>query len=269
MIDGQQPAAQSSPRSIGRHQVAATEAETAFSPSNLATSPPKPLRAGPRLPNNHTMDDAAARDSASPPPHYVVNYKLDYEDLDFYEHLGAGRYGSVSRALLRSRNTIVAVKKVESLGQEVNILSQLSHRNIVRFYGVYSHVVQTPASRQLQFGIITEYCDNGSLYDLLKRIRPQLYADQSSLSNGNDSATEAGLSFANIIQWAGDIARGMNYLHSEAPVQIIHRDLKSTNVLLSRDWMCKICDFGSSRTRNRDNSIISVAGTPAWMVSLF
>ena len=159
---------------------------------------------------------------------------------------------------------------MESLGQEVHILSQLSHRNIVRFYGVFSHVLTTPsASKHLQFGIVTEFCENGSLYDLLARIRPQIangdYSSDEEYSGGESEVETGGLEFANILQWATDIARGMNYLHSEAPVQIIHRDLKSTNVLLSRDWMCKICDFGSSRTRNRDNSVMSVAGTPAWM----
>ncbi len=56
--------------------------------------------------------------------------------------------------------------------------------------------------------------------------------------------TEFGLDL--ILQWAKDIALGMNYLHEEALVKIIHRDLKSTNVVISKDMICKLCDFGTS-----------------------
>lgn len=47
-----------------------------------------------------------------------------------------------------------------------------------------------------------------------------------------------------ILSWASDIAAGMQYLHDGAPQRIIHRDLKSMNVLVSNDFVLKICDFG-------------------------
>lgn len=78
---------------------------------------------------------------------------------------------------------------------------------------------------------IEEYADYGSLNEFIKH---------------HDLYEEFGLNL--ILNWAHDIALGMNYLHSEAPMKIIHRDLKSNNVLITgNDLICKICDFGSSR----------------------
>lgn len=59
------------------------------------------------------------------------------------------------------------------------------------------------------------------------------------------------IEFDQMIAWAADIASGMRYLHHEAVVTIIHRDLKSLNILVvemhDQDLVLKICDFGSSR----------------------
>jgi sterile alpha motif and leucine zipper-containing kinase AZK len=68
-----------------------------------------------------------------------------------------------------------------------------------------------------------------------------------------------------ILNWAHDIALGMNYLHSEAPIKIIHRDLKSNNVLITgEDMSCKICDFGSSRFGIQTTKM-TITGTFPWM----
>ena len=83
----------------------------------------------------------------------------------------------------------------------------------------------------MSFCFHLEYAEYGSL--------------QSFISN-HDLYEEYGLGL--LLNWAHDIALGMNYLHYEAPIKIIHRDLKSNNVLITGDEMtCKICDFGSSR----------------------
>ena len=71
-----------------------------------------------------------------------------------------------------------------------------------------------------------------------------------------------------LLKLAHDIALGMNYLHSEAPIKIIHRDLKSNNVLIRSDdvdeYICKICDFGSSRFGIHTTKM-SLTGTFPWM----
>jgi sterile alpha motif and leucine zipper-containing kinase AZK len=61
--------------------------------------------------------------------------EVDIEDLEFHEHAGGGAYGSVYKAFWKSRERIVAVKKLLSVDEnELQVLSMLSHRNIVQFY---------------------------------------------------------------------------------------------------------------------------------------
>uniref|UniRef100_A0A803QVH1 Protein kinase domain-containing protein n=1 Tax=Cannabis sativa TaxID=3483 RepID=A0A803QVH1_CANSA len=64
---------------------------------------------------------------------------------------------------------------------------------------------------------------------------------------------------------AYDVAKGMNYLHQLQP-PIVHRDLKSPNLLVDRNYTVKVCDFGLSRSK--ENTFLSsktAAGTPEWM----
>ncbi|CAN6478650.1 unnamed protein product [Victoria cruziana] len=62
-----------------------------------------------------------------------------------------------------------------------------------------------------------------------------------------------------------DVARGMNYLHKCSPI-IVHRDLKSPNLLVDKNWVVKVCDFGLSRIKNSTFlSSRSTAGTAEWM----
>jgi len=67
------------------------------------------------------------------------------------------------------------------------------------------------------------------------------------------------------LRMALDVARGMNYLHNSTPV-IVHRDLKSPNLLVDKNWVVKVCDFGLSRMKhNTFLSSKSTAGTAEWM----
>ncbi|KAM0002106.1 putative protein kinase TKL-CTR1-DRK-2 family [Helianthus debilis subsp. tardiflorus] len=67
------------------------------------------------------------------------------------------------------------------------------------------------------------------------------------------------------LRMALDTARGMNYLHNCTPV-IVHRDLKSPNLLVDKNWVVKVCDFGLSKMKNSTFlSSRSTAGTAEWM----
>ncbi|KAK3580590.1 hypothetical protein CHS0354_002689 [Potamilus streckersoni] len=163
--------------------------------------------------------------------------EIPFNDLEFYEKCGGGSFGSVYRALWKSRNHIVAVKRLLVLDKEAQVLSALSHRNIIQFYGA---VTQEP-----NFCLVTEYAENESLYAYLQN--PKNFLD-----------------FQQILRWAQEMAHGMNYLHCEAPVKVIHRDLKSKNVVICANWSCKICDFGASRFAGSTTKM-SLAGTFPWM----
>jgi serine/threonine protein kinase len=121
---------------------------------------------------------------------------------------------------------------------QVGIMARLRHPNVVLFMGA--------VTRPNQLAIVTQFMPRGSLFRLLHRARPELDARRR-------------------LNMATDIARGMHYLHSCRPT-IVHRDLKSPNLLVDRDWTVKVCDFGLSRVKSATFlTSKSHGGTPEWM----
>ncbi|XP_018428123.1 PREDICTED: mitogen-activated protein kinase kinase kinase MLT isoform X1 [Nanorana parkeri] len=164
--------------------------------------------------------------------------QIKFNDLQFYESCGGGSFGSVYRAQWLPQEKEVAVKKLLKIEKEAEILSMLSHRNIIQFYGA---VLEPP-----NYCIVTEYAACGSLYDYI---------------NSNRSED---MDMEHIMAWATDVAKGMHYLHMEAPIRVIHRDLKSRNVVITMDGILKICDFGASRFHSHTTHM-SLVGTFPWM----
>ncbi|XP_036422389.1 mitogen-activated protein kinase kinase kinase 20 isoform X2 [Colossoma macropomum] len=164
--------------------------------------------------------------------------QIKFDDIHFHENCGGGSYGSVYRARWISQDKEVAVKKLLKIEKEAEILSVLSHRNIIQFYGA---ILEAP-----NYGIVTEYASGGSLYEYLS----------------SDASEE--ISMKQIMTWATEIAKGIHYLHAEAPVKVIHRDLKSRNVVVTADKVLKICDFGASKFHSHTTHM-SLVGTFPWM----
>ncbi|KAH9296134.1 hypothetical protein KI387_039722 [Taxus chinensis] len=120
----------------------------------------------------------------------------------------------------------------------VRIMKRLRHPNVVLFMGAIT--------RAPNLSIVTEFLPRGSLYRLIHRPNNQLDVKKR-------------------LRMALDVAKGMNYLHSSTPV-IVHRDLKSPNLLVDKNWVVKVCDFGLSRMKhNTFLSSKSTAGTAEWM----
>nr|CDS22203.1 mitogen activated protein kinase kinase kinase [Echinococcus granulosus] len=154
------------------------------------------------------------------------------EILDL-QYVGSGAQGSVYKANLRGR--VIAVKKVSKQSEtEIRHLRGLCHPNVVQFLGVS---IDGP-----WYSILMEYCPNGTFFELLHNNPP--------------------VSTDNIIDWTQQIAQGMNYLHSH---KVVHRDLKSPNILISEGGKLKISDFGVSKEFTENSTKMSFAGTVAWM----
>uniref|UniRef100_A0ACD5XCG9 Uncharacterized protein n=1 Tax=Avena sativa TaxID=4498 RepID=A0ACD5XCG9_AVESA len=153
----------------------------------------------------------------------LAECEVSWEDLLIGERIDIGSYWEVYRA--DWNGTEVALKKfldqdlwgvvVEEFKCEVRIMSRLRHPNIVLFLG---YVAQPP-----NLSIVTEYVPRGSLYRLLH-------------------TTHCLLDEAHRLKMAFDVAKGMNYLHSSYPT-IVHRDLKSSNVLVDKNWTVKVTLF--------------------------
>ncbi|KAM3871491.1 mitogen-activated protein kinase kinase kinase 9 [Diretmus argenteus] len=189
-------------------------------------------------------------DYSVPPLHLL---EIEFSELTLEEIIGIGGFGKVYRALWQG--TEVAVKAarrdldedagqtLESVRQEAKLFAMLHHPNIMALLGV---CLQEP-----NLCLVMEFARGGPLNRALsgKRIPP-----------------------CTLVDWAVQIARAMLYLHSQAIVPIIHRDLKSSNILiLERVEMedlsnktLKITDFGLAREWHRTTKM-SAAGTYAWM----
>eukprot|EP00026_Physarum_polycephalum_P017687 Phypoly_transcript_18994.p1 GENE.Phypoly_transcript_18994~~Phypoly_transcript_18994.p1 ORF type:complete len:224 (+),score=30.64 Phypoly_transcript_18994:1-672(+) len=115
---------------------------------------------------------------------------------------------------------------------EGGILSSLDHPNILNFKGM---CIKIP-----NLCIVTELLDRGSLSFIL-------YSDEQ-------------ISWKRRVQFAIDIANGLKYLHAH---NIIHRDVKSPNMLVGSDWTVKIGDFGFSRIKV-EHTTMTQCGTVAW-----
>nr|KJB26519.1 hypothetical protein B456_004G245400 [Gossypium raimondii] len=176
----------------------------------------------------------------------VGECEIPWEDLDIGERIGLGSYGEVYHA--DWNGTEVAVKKfldqdfsgdaLAEFKREVRIMRRLRHPNVVLFMGA--------VTRPPNLSIITEFLPRGSLYKILHRPHSRIDEKQR-------------------IKMALDVARGMNCLHASIPT-IVHRDLKSPNLLVDKNWTVKVCDFGLSRLKhNTFLSSKSTAGTPEWM----
>ncbi|KAK9726440.1 hypothetical protein RND81_05G215400 [Saponaria officinalis] len=161
--------------------------------------------------------------------------------------IGMGATGIVYKAELGRINTTVAVKKLwkssadieagndsEDLVGEVNLLGKLRHRNIVRLLG-YLH-------NDKESMILYEYMNNGNLGEALHGDEEgKLLADWVSRYN-----------------IAVGVAQGLTYLHHDCHPPIIHRDIKSNNILLDVNLDARISDFGLAKIMNKKNETVSV-----------
>ncbi|KAK9724952.1 hypothetical protein RND81_05G110900 [Saponaria officinalis] len=174
------------------------------------------------------------------------DYEVLWEDLTVGEQIGQGSCGTVYHGLWHGSDVAIKVfsqqeyskEVIFSFRQEVSLMKRLRHPNILLFMGA----VTSPP----RLCIVTEFLPRGSLFCLL----------QKSTSK---------LDWRRRLHMALDIARGMNYLHNCNP-PIVHRDLKSSNLLVDKNWSVKVADFGLSRVKH-DTYLATKTGkgTPQWM----
>ena len=148
--------------------------------------------------------------------------------------IGEGSYGRVYEALDEDRGQLIAVKIIDknnlntinnsnnnsqslsSIEGEIEILSKLNHKNIVKYYD------SSQSKNHLK--IFFEYCECGSIAKML-----------SNYKSFNEKI---------IRKYTKEMLEGLEYLHAHS---IIHRDIKGANILVDRNGICKLSDFGGAK----------------------
>ncbi|KAI8388347.1 kinase-like domain-containing protein [Radiomyces spectabilis] len=153
----------------------------------------------------------------------------------------AGEYKGETVAIGELRLTDFTHVDLAEIKHEINVLKQLRHENVIKFIGVCTH--------PKHLCIVTELCSKGDLFDVIRKYKKPSFAQQ--------------------VMYMHDIAMGVSYLHTRRP-SIIHRDLKSMNILISEDERAKVNDFGLARIRPKANALMHTqCGTPNWQAPEF
>ena len=173
---------------------------------------------------------------------FITEKEDPEEKFQIIEKLGQGNYGSVYKVLDKKTGQILAAKiatlcgNIESFKKEINVLKQCNSPYILEYFGSYI--------KNDSIWIIIEYCDGGSVLDLMRITERNLTEEQ----------------IASIITM---VLNGLSFLHEQKK---IHRDIKAGNILLTREGFAKLGDFGvSAQLMHSFSKKVSKIGTPYWM----
>ncbi|KAF3324916.1 serine/threonine-protein kinase HT1-like isoform X1 [Carex littledalei] len=204
--------------------------------------------------NNNQLPPLVENMQAGPSSKHNSNYvEIPTDDNDVWEidtnllkmgnKVASGSYGDLYRGTYCSQDVAIKVLKPERVNtdmqrefaQEVYIMRKVRHKNVVQFIGA--------CTKPPSLCIVTEFMAGGSVYDYLHKQRGVFKPPA-------------------LLRLAIDVSKGMNYLHQN---NIIHRDLKTANLLMDENEVVKVADFGVARVKVQSGVMTAETGTYRWM----
>ncbi|KAJ4805804.1 ACT-like protein tyrosine kinase family protein [Rhynchospora pubera] len=199
--------------------------------------------AQPILPKVEAVGEELPSCSVSIPTDGTDDWEIDPKLLAFDSKLASGSYGDLFRGTYCSQDVAIKVLKPEIVSpdmlreftQEIYIMRKVRHKNVVQFIGA--------CTKPPILCIVTEFMNGGSVFDLIHN-----YGGIFQLPTA--------------VRIAMDVSKGMDYLHQ---CNIIHRDLKTANLLMDEKEVVKVADFGVARVKDQSGVMTAETGTYRWM----
>ncbi|XP_077646378.1 angiopoietin-1 receptor isoform X2 [Lonchura striata] len=200
------------------------------------------VREEPALQFNSGTLTLSRKAKTSPDP--TVYPVLEWNDIKFQDVIGEGNFGQVLKARIKKDGLRMdaAIKRMKEYASkddhrdfagELEVLCKLGHHpNIINLLGACEH--------RGYLYLAIEYAPHGNLLDFLRKSRVLETDPAFAIAN----STASTLSSQQLLHFAADVARGMDYLSQK---QFIHRDLAARNILVGENYVAKIADFGLSR----------------------
>ncbi|PHT91018.1 hypothetical protein T459_06131 [Capsicum annuum] len=193
--------------------------------------------------NEPGQTSESASESVKIPTDGSDDWEIDIRLLKFENKVASGSFGDLYKGSYCSQEVAIKVLKPENLNmdmvkefsQEVFIMRKIRHKNVVQFIGA--------CTRPPNLCIVTEFMTRGSIYTFLHKQR-------------------GAFKLPTLLKVAIDVSKGMSYLHQN---NIIHRDLKTANLLMDEHGVVKVGDFGVARVQAQTGVMTAETGTYRWM----
>lgn len=177
--------------------------------------------------------------------HNATDWLIKHSDIEFTRELGTGTSGKVFKGLFKKEKVAIKVlkavddKSLKEFRKEFHVQSILRGDNIVHFYG---------ACLDPKVCIVMDYCKRGTLFHVLNNIKNPI-------------------DWKRAFGFAIGMAKGLKTLHDWDP-PVFHRDMKSLNLLIKKDWSVQLCDFGLARFYTEESKMTTMkklCGTYAYL----